>query len=121
MSRNTTQHQREERGELEERRVPTSTRFRVEHETVLGIVNVRHRLNDKLRRLGGHGGYSVRPSARGRGHATAMLGERKALVTCEEDNHASTAVIRKCGGVEFECEFLEEHGHVVLRFWIGLS
>ncbi len=122
------QHQREERGELEERRVPASTRFLVEDDTLLGVVNVRHRLNDRLRRFGGHVGYSVRPSARGRGHATAMLrhaleilrelGERKVLVTCGEDNPASAAVIRRCGGVEFEREFLEEHGKVVLRFWI---
>ena len=120
------QHQREERGE--ERPIPSSTRFLVEDGTLLGVVNVRHRLNDKLRRFGGHVGYSVRPSARGRGHATAMLrhalellrglGEPKTLLTCAEDNHASAAVIHKCGGAEFEREFLEEHDHVVRRFWI---
>ena len=39
----------------------------------LGRIALRHRLNERLLELGGHIGYDVRPSARRRGHATAML------------------------------------------------
>jgi predicted acetyltransferase len=72
--------------------------------------------------MGGHIGYDVRPSARRRGHATAMLraalpvarglGIESALVTCDEDNVASRKVIEANGGV-----FEDQRGDK-LRFWI---
>lgn len=97
------------RGErLPARWVPSTTWF-LEHEgELLGLVNLRHELTDGLRRLGGHVGYAVRPSARGRGHATRMLeavkgraralGLERLLVTCDDDNLASARVIERCGG-----------------------
>lgn len=42
-------------------------------EEYLGRLAIRHRLTPRLRTLGGHIGYDIRPSARQRGHATAML------------------------------------------------
>jgi predicted acetyltransferase len=57
-------------------------------------------------------GYKVRPSYRRRGIATALtrygierLRERGCTVarlTCREENHASAAVIERCGGVRGE-------------------
>ena len=74
----------------------------------LGRINIRHRLNEGLLVRGGHIGYEVRPSARGRGHATAMLaaalplaaalGIDPAHVDCDADNVASRRVIEKNGG-----------------------
>jgi predicted acetyltransferase len=74
----------------------------------LGRLAIRHRLTPQLRRAGGNIGYEVRPSARGRGHASAMLaaalplaaelGVNPALVDCEVENEASRRVIEKCGG-----------------------
>jgi predicted acetyltransferase len=129
VERIAAQHAKEERGEVEDPIVPASTRFAVEGGAVLGVVNVRHVVNDRLRRYGGHIGYSTKPSARGRGVATALLrhgvallrarGVAEILVTCDPDNLASRTVIERCGGVEFEREFLEEHGHEVCRFRIG--
>ena len=43
---------------------------------ILGMINFRHSLGDPagyLARHGGHIGYGVRPSERGKGYATAML------------------------------------------------
>ncbi|WP_405520675.1 GNAT family N-acetyltransferase [Streptomyces canus] len=64
----------------------------------------------------------VRPGARRRGHATAMLaaalpvcrqlGVARALVTCDADNTASRKVIEANGG-----EFEDRRG-VKLRYWI---
>lgn len=95
--------------ELAEDWVPCTTLFLVERGEVLGVVNVRHALTDSLRRCGGRVGYAVRPSARGRGVATAMLehalvvlaglGVGRALVTTDRDNPASSRVVEKCGGV----------------------
>jgi Acetyltransferase (GNAT) domain len=62
-----------------------------------------------LLRAGGHIGYGIRPSARGRGLATwalrsvlvraPALGLGKVLVTCGDSNLASARVIEKAGGV----------------------
>ncbi|WP_406215928.1 GNAT family N-acetyltransferase [Streptomyces canus] len=72
--------------------------------------------------FGGHIGYVVRPGARRRGHATAMLaaalpvcrqlGIARALVTCDAGNTASRKVIEANGG-----EFEDRRG-VKLRYWI---
>lgn len=40
---------------------------------LVGMIQVRHYLNDFLRTLGGHIGYSVRPSERRKGYASWML------------------------------------------------
>lgn len=76
---------------------------------LVGRVSIRHRLNEHLSRVGGHIGYGVRPAFRRRGYATAMLrhglaiardqGVEQALVTCDETNTASAAVIERCGGI----------------------
>ena len=95
---------------------------------IVGVVNLRHRLNDFLLREGGHIGYSIRPSLRGRGLATRQLalvleaagrrGLRKVLVVCESDNPASARVIEKNGG-RMESEVTaEETGKMMRRYWI---
>lgn len=89
--------------------VPSTTYWWAEGDTFLGRINLRHRLNEHLSVYGGHIGYDVRPTARRRGHATAMLaaalphaaalGIEKALITCDDDNTASRKVIEANGGV----------------------
>jgi predicted acetyltransferase len=97
---------------------------------VVAVSNLRHRLTDKLRREGGHVGYGVRPSARGRGHATEILrrtlgearalGVTEALLTCAKGNAASAATILRCGGRYDSEEFVESRGEIVQRYWIAL-
>jgi predicted acetyltransferase len=103
--------------------VPCTTRWYAENGEFLGRITLRHRLNAFLREEGGHIGYSVRPSARRRGHATAMLrgmlpvaarnGLNSVLVTCDDTNTASRRVIEAAGGV------LEDRRGSKLRFWVG--
>ncbi|MEZ4320590.1 MAG: GNAT family N-acetyltransferase [Myxococcota bacterium] len=111
--------------------VPGTTRF-LEHEgRLLGVSNFRHRLTPSLERFGGHVGYSVRPSARGRGHATRLLEAAKdhgrtlgidALVlTCAPTNVASARVITKCGGVLVDQYHWEPEEREVCRFRIPLE
>ena len=102
--------------------VPMTMLWWVEGATFLGRVSIRHRLNDWLREVGGHIGYDIRPSARRRGHATAMLaaalpraaalGIDKALITCDFDNIGSRKVIERNGGV------LEDRRGAKLRFLV---
>ncbi|SDD05274.1 GNAT family N-acetyltransferase [Glycomyces harbinensis] len=89
--------------------VPCTTYWWTDGDTYLGRINLRHRLNEHLREYGGHIGYDIRPTARRRGHATAMLaaalphaaalGIEKALITCDDDNIASRKVIEANNGV----------------------
>ena len=89
--------------------VPGTELWWVEDDEFLGRVGVRHRLTPALLEIGGHIGYDVRPSARRRGHATAMLREalivarglgiETALVTCNVANVGSRTVIERNGGV----------------------
>ncbi|MFC8432709.1 GNAT family N-acetyltransferase [Streptomyces sp. NPDC057253] len=93
-----------------------------EDDTFLGRLSIRHRLSPYLLEFGGHIGYAVRPGARRRGQATAMLGAAlplcrhlgidRALVTCDTDNIASRKVIEANGG-----EFEDQRGGK-LRYWI---
>ena len=102
--------------------VPSTTWWWIDGPAYLGRIAVRHRLTDRLREVGGHIGYDVRPTARRQGHATAMLratlphahalGIDPALVTCDVDNVASRKVIQANGGV-----LADERGGK-LRFWV---
>ena len=107
--------------------VPMDSYFIEAHGQMLGEVFIRHRLSEKLEKMGGHIGYKVRPSCRNRGVATAALrlglqrlaamGLEKALVTCNTTNAASAKVIEKCGGVRIDDASLE-NGRVERRYWV---
>ena len=91
----------------------------------LGFLNLRLRLNDYLLEKGGHIGYSIRPSERGKGYAKESLRQglqvakdkniHRALVTCSIKNSASRAVILANGGQ------LEDIRHETERYWIDLE
>lgn len=89
----------------------------------LGFLSLRLRLNDFLLNKGGHIGYSIRPTERGKGYAKEQLrlglqeaaskNISKVLVTCSTDNEASRKTIAACGGS------LEDVREGVERYWIG--
>ena len=95
---------------------------------IIGMIDLRHRLNDFLAEYGGHIGYSVRPGERRRGVAARMLAEvleiarergmQRLLVTCDEGNEASRRTIERSGGV-FERTTRHE-SMTILRYWIEL-
>ena len=80
----------------------------------LGFLNLRLRLNNFLLEKGGHIGYSIRPSERGKGFAKEK-NIKKALVTCSVNNPASRAVILANGGI------LEDVRNGVERYWIEVA
>ncbi|MGT2910095.1 GNAT family N-acetyltransferase [Streptococcus cameli] len=91
----------------------------------LGFLHLRLRLNDFLLQKGGHIGYSVRPSERGKGYAKEQLrlgllecpkkNIQKALITCSETNPASRATIVANGGV------LEDVREGTERYWVEVE
>lgn len=99
-----------------------------EHEHLVGMTNLRHRLNDYLLTYGGHIGYSVRPSERQNGYATQMLRltlekakERdieKVRICCDHYNVASAKTIRANGGVLEDEQFDSSDGTLTQRYWI---
>lgn len=94
----------------------------------VGAVSIRHYLNDKLLKTGGHIGDGIRPGERRKGYATAMialaleeckkLGITRVLMCCDKNNIGSAKSIIKNGGV-LENE-IEEDGHIEQRYWIQL-
>ena len=97
---------------------------------IVGMLQIRHTLNGYLREVGGHIGYSVRPSDRKKGVASAMLrgalplckrlGIDRVLVTCYDDNEASRKVILKNGGICDGTATDPENGKTVERYWIEI-
>jgi len=91
----------------------------------LGFLNLRLRLSDYLREKGGHIGYSIRPSERGKGYAKESLRQglqvakgkniKRALVTCSTENPASRAVILANVGE------LEDVRNGTERYWIEVE
>lgn len=99
-----------------------------ENRRIYGALSLRHLLNDYLLNYGGHIGYGIRPTERGRGYAKTMLylglqeakrvGITRALVTCDAVNKASAATILSNGGV---IENTVNHdGTLVQRYWIDI-
>lgn len=75
---------------------------------IIGIIDLRHTLNEFLKDLG-NCGYSVRPSERRKGYASEMLrqilqvakeaGMKELHISVERENIASVKVIQKNDGV----------------------
>ena len=111
--------------------VPATTymAISIDDERLIGMIDIRHRLNDYLLSYGGHIGYSVRKSEREKGYATEMLelalkecrklGIREVLLTCDKNNIASVKTIIK-NGASLENEVQEESG-ITQRYWIDLN
>jgi predicted acetyltransferase len=109
--------------------VPMDAYFIEANGRILGEVYVRHRLSARLEKIGGHIGYKVRPSERGKGVATAGfrlglsllrgLGIKRALVTCGDSNVASARIIERCGGIRTEDAHIDDR--IERRYWISTA
>ncbi len=102
----------------------------VEGSRYLGRISLRLYLTPYLASYGGHVGYDVRKSERGRGVASEMLkaalplarsmGYEKLILVCEEKNIPSRKVIEKNNGF-FLGYSVDGEGKKHLRFQIDLT
>lgn len=112
--------------------VPDSTFLclRLTDDRLVGMINIRHVLNEYLFNYGGHIGYSIRPRDRGQGYgkeqlrlglmACRKLGINPVLLTCEPWNAASQRVITALGGI-YEDSRTNPEGKTLMRYWIHLN
>ena len=110
--------------------VPSSTYLGIREKDnyIIGMIDIRHYLNEYLTQVGGNIGYSVRKSERNKGYAKQMLKLalekckelkiKKVLITCDEDNIASEKVILSANA-KFE-DIRNVDGENKKRFWIDL-
>jgi predicted acetyltransferase len=111
--------------------VPQTTYWATVGETVVGRIGLRHRLDAQLAELGGHIGFTVRPSFRARGFAKEMLRQvlrtpkaqeiGRLLLTCAPDNIASNRTIRANGGLLERTLFVERVGRETNLYWISVG
>ena len=94
------------------------------------MVKVRHRLNENTRINGGHIGFFIHPSYRGKGYGKQALslaldelkkiGESEALITVYPANRASIRIVESNGGIFSDTVFDSRTEQEINRYWINL-
>ena len=116
---------------IQDNRIPATLylTIRKSDKKIVGNVQIRHYLNEKLLNYGGHIGDSVRPSERRKGYATEQIrlalkeckkiGIDNVLMDCDKTNIGSAKSIMNNGGI-LENE-IYVNNELVQRYWISLK
>ena len=110
----------------DEQKVPARTYFLVREtdRRIVGMINIRLCLNERLSRYGGHMGYSIRPTERGKGYNKINLylglrvcsahGISKVFMDADLNNPASWKTMEALGGVRIREYFDDVYAHCVV-------
>ncbi len=110
-----------------EEKVPARTYFfiRESDSRIVGMINIRLALNENLKKFGGHIGYSIRPTERGKGYNKINLylglkickeyGIDTVLMDADKDNLASWRTMEALGGINVREFFDNENAHCVVK------
>lgn len=100
----------------DEKLVPAETFFliRKKYNRIIGMINIRLALNEKLKKYGGNIGYSIRPTERRKGYNKINLylglkyckeyGIKEVLMDCDKDNIASAKTM-----TAFDAKLIKEY------------
>lgn len=111
----------------DEKRSPGETYFLVRQsdKRIVGMINIRYVLNERLKKYGGNIGYSIRPTERRKGYNKINLylalklcqlhGVKKVLLDADTDNPASWRTIEALGGAILREYFDDEFDHCMVR------
>jgi predicted acetyltransferase len=121
-------HTQADRTRIKPGLVPSSEFWLVDGNDYLGMLRLRHELDEHLLQKGGHIGYAIRPSRRKQGYGKLILkyglqqakafGFERVLLTCDQDNHSSRTIIESNGGVLENIIQVEGWPALVCRYWI---
>lgn len=104
---------------------------RIDDNRIVGMINLRTKLNKYLRNYGGHIGTSIRPTERRKGYNKInlylglleyqKLGLKKVLITCADYNVGSRKSILALGGKFEKNNFNEEDNKTMELYWIDIK
>lgn len=115
-----------------EEKVPTETFFLVRESDnkIVGMINIRLALNEKLKKAGGHIGYSIRPTEREKGYNKINLylglllcrenGIKEVFMDCDKNNIASAKTIKALGGILVK-EYLNDKNNYIQDYIINVN
>ena len=107
----------------DEERVPGRTYFLVRESDsrIVGMINIRLALNERLSHYGGHIGYSIRPTERGKGYNNINLylglkvcrkyGIERIFMDADLENPASWKTMEAFGGVRIREYYDDVNAH----------
>ena len=106
--------------------VPCSSYWLVDdNEEVIGVIRIRHRVDNDFLQVIGHIGYEIKSNCRRQGYGSKLLelglveakkiGLQKVLITCEEDNIGSKRIIEKFNGM-YKKKLVDDDGKNVLQY-----
>ncbi len=112
--------------EVSEEHVPALSYFLVREndKRIVGMISIRLALNESLKKSGGHIGYSIRPTERGKGYNNINLylglkvcdrhGIETVFMDADLDNPASWKTMEKFGGVRIREYFDAEEANCMV-------
>ena len=117
-----------------EEKVPEETYFlvRINDSKIIGMIDIRLALNERLRKFAGHIGYSIRPTERRKGYGKINLylalqecqkfGLKSVMLACDKYNIASAKTIQAFDA-ELEREFFDDEMYhcVQQHYWIDVD
>lgn len=114
-------------------RVPEKTflLIRKNDNKIVGTINIRWNLSEKMLEFGGHIGYGIRPTERRKGYnkiqlylvllEAQKLNLDKVMIDCSVDNLGSDKTIKALGGILERCELDESDNTMTNVYWINVD
>lgn len=116
-----------------EEKVPARTYFlvRKSDDRIIGMINIRLALNERLRNYGGNIGYSIRPTERRKGYNKINLylalkicqqyGIKEVMLDCNKENLGSAKTMQALGGIMVKEYYSEQYDEVIQAYIINVD